>query len=288
MPCQYYLSVAGVRIQIEADHKLIENPEFVPFLIKPAEPDLQAIVRKTDVLPQVPEAPIYADDFCAVSKNKAGNLQKCFFNSAGGSYTVATYHADGKRVLIEYLPTCEYGALDLQHCFYCLGFEEYLLRKEKLCLHAACVDTHLGGILFSGVSGIGKSTQADLWCKYRGARQINGDRPILSKEGHKWLAWGSPYAGSSRYYVNDCCPVSAIVLLKQASACALRKLPPAEAFRGIWAGLTIRTWDASFVDAASALAIELATTVPVYEFCCTPDEDAVKFLEEELRKDDGL
>ena len=152
---------------------------------------------------------------------------------------------------------------------------------------AACVDTSLGGILFSGVSGIGKSTQANLWCKYRGAKQINGDRPILSKENGGWTAWGSPYAGSSNVHVNDSCDIAAIVLLKQAERCAIRKLSTAEAFRGVWAGLTVRTWDAAFVERASELTIELATGLPVYEFCCTPDEEAVRFLEEELRKDNN-
>lgn len=285
MSHNYYLSVAGVRILFEADYPLTVNAEFLPFLIEPEAADLHAVIRKTADMPRLPSNPIYADIFCTVSQNEAGNIQKFFFSSADGSYIVSTYPSNGEHILIEY-PSCyENGAPDLQNCFYCLGFEEYLLRRNKLCLHASCVDTPLGGILFSGPSGIGKTTQADLWCKHRGARPINGDRPILSQEGKNWLAWGSPYAGSSKVYVNDSCTVAAIVLLKQASTCTLRKLSLAEAFRGVWAGLTIRTWDRPFVEAASSLTIELVGTVPVYEFSCTPDEKAVAFLEEELRKE---
>lgn len=285
MPYHYYLSVAGVSILFEADYPLTVNAEFLPFLIEPTAADLHAVIRKTSSMPQLPSNPIYTDIFCTVSQNEAGNIQKFFFDSADGSYIVSTYPSNGEYILIEY-PSCyKNGAPDLQNCFYCLGFEEYLLRRNKLCLHASSVDTPLGGILFSGPSGIGKSTQAELWCQHRGARLINGDRPILSQEKKEWLAWGSPYAGSSKVYVNDSCTVTSIILLKQASTCALRKLSHAEAFHGIWTGLTVRTWDRSFVEAASSLAIELVSTVPVYEFCCTPDEKAVKFLEEELRKE---
>lgn len=283
MSRDYHLSVAGVKILVRTEQPLHQNTEFLPFLIEGTEPDMQMDVRRADTLPQIPQKPIYSDIFCAVTRNEEGFLQKLYFDGAEGSYSVSTYHPDGKYILMEYASS----ELDLQHCFYCLGFEEYLLRNDKLCLHASCVDTPVGGILFSGVSGIGKSTQADLWCKYRGAKQINGDRPILSKDDHGWVAWGSPYAGSSKVYVNESCKITAIVLLKQAGECSLRKLSAAEAFRGIWAGLTVRTWDADFVDRASELAIELATNVPVYEFACTPDEEAVKFLEEELRKENG-
>ena len=282
---RYYLSVAGVNILLGADQPLIENEEFLPFRKESTIPDLCAVIRQSDELPLPPQRPVYADQFFSVCENEAGQVQKFFFDNADGSYTVSTYHQNGKDILIEYRPSGAHSVPDLQNCFYCLGFEEYLLHRNKLCLHASCVDTPLGGILFSGVSGIGKSTQAELWCRYRGARQINGDRPILSKEGQTWLAWGSPYAGSSKVYVNDSCPVSAIILLKQAKACSLRRLSPSEAFRGVWAGLTIHSWDAAFVEKASALAVELIQTVPVYEFSCTPDEAAVIFLEEELRKE---
>ncbi|MBP3664299.1 MAG: hypothetical protein J6J03_03980 [Tyzzerella sp.] len=235
---------------------------------------------------KIPENPLYSDMFCAVARNSAGHLQKFFYgdNSATGGCVVSTYDVDNKHILIEYPLSYADKDLHLRSCFYWIGFESYLLQKSKLCLHASFIDTHLGGILFSGASGIGKSTQAELWCRYRSARQINGDRPILSKENDGWIAWGSPNAGSSRCYVNENSTVAAIVLLKQASMCTLRRLNPSEAFRGIWSGLTIRSWDPTFVDAASILAMDLVANVPVYEFCCTPDEQAVNFLEEELRR----
>lgn len=284
----YCLSVAGVHILLESDCVIVQNEEFLPFISKESTADILATIRMTRNIPKIPKKTLYADMFCAVAKNEAGYLQKFFFRSANAQKqcVVATYDSDNQHILIEYPDLDAYKQLTLSSCFYWLGFESYLLQKNKLCLHASFVDTHLGGILFSGTSGIGKSTQAELWCSYRGARQINGDRPILSKKGNGWIAWGSPYAGSSRCYINESSAVSAIVLLKQSSECTLRRLKPFEAFRGVWTGLTIRSWDSSFVDAASLLTMDLVATVPIYEFCCTPDEHAVNFLEAELRRED--
>lgn len=283
----YYLSVAGIKILFESDRTIVENEEFLPFVIEESTPDIHAIVRRADNMPKIPAEPLYADMFCAVAPNEAGHLQKFFFGSSNEQdhYVVSTCDPDNKHILIEYPRSPAYTQLTLSGCFYWLGFESYLLQKNKLCLHAACVQTHLGGILFSGKSGIGKSTQAELWCHHRNARQLNGDRPILSKAQNGWIAWGSPYAGSSKCYVNDSCPVTAIVMLQQAKTCSLRRLSPPEAFRAIWSGLTIRSWDSEFVETASLLVLDLLSQIPVFALSCTPDEQAVICLEQELGKE---
>lgn len=284
---QCCLRVAGLSVLFEADCPIAKSEEFAPFESEVKDPDILVTICKSKEKPKLPEKTLYKDMFYAVARRDDGCLQKFFYGNADdhNECVVATYDQNNKHVIIEYPDTVRYKQLTLTGCFYWLGFEAFLLQRDKLCLHASCVDTHLGGILFSGVSGIGKSTQADLWCKFRGARQINGDRPILSKENRGWKAWGSPYAGSSRCYVNDSCDIAAIVLLKQADHCKVRRLTPAEAFRGVWQGLTVRTWDTFFVEAASALLAELVVPIPVYEFSCTPDEHAVEVLEEELRKE---
>lgn len=285
---RYCLNVAGVRILLESDCTIAQNDAFQPFMIEEEKnADILVTVRMTENLPEIPEKTCYEDMFCAIAKSEAGYLQKFFFGSGDkkNQWVVSTYDMDNGYIKIEYPDADAYKKLTLTSCFYWIGFEAYLLYKNRLCLHASLVDTSLGGILFSGISGIGKSTQAELWCRYRGARQINGDRPILSKEAKGWAAWGSPYAGSSRCYINESCALSVIVLLKQDAECTLRRLSPAEAFRGIWAGLTIRSWDASFVEKASLLTMDLVASVPIYEFCCTPDEHAVNFLEAELRRE---
>ena len=287
MQCEHVLSVCGITLLLDTDRPLLESDAFRPFLTEASGPDVTAVFRKTAVLPPLPEKELYREACYRIGRSESGNLQKFFFENPDDPvcYAVAEYDGANRHIRVSYLEEYSRCVSEIRNCFFHLGFEELLLRRDKVSFHASCVETPLGGLLFSGVSGIGKSTQADLWCSHRGARQINGDRPILSREPEGWFAWGSPYAGSSRCYVNDRCPITAILLLKQGKECTLRRRPLPEAFRGIWVGLTVRTWDPSFVDKASTLTLELVQTVPVFEFCCTPDGAAVDYLEQALRKE---
>lgn len=285
---QYYLSIAGINILLDIDHSIEKNKEFHPFLTEKNEIDVHAVFLKCERLPSVQKQQVFQGNSYQIAVDRDGKYVKLFFESPEdpNCYAMSTYSdTENKQITVNYLESYSHCVSEMKNCFYLLGFESILLNRDKLCLHATCVDTALGGILFSGISGIGKSTQADLWCRYRNARYINGDKPIISKDNGKWMAWGSPYAGSSRFHVNDKCEISAIVLLKQAKQCDLRRLTLTEAFRGIWAGLTIRSWDTEFVKKASSLVFDLIMRVPVFEFCCTPDEESVSCLEQNLRKE---
>lgn len=282
----YHLTVAGVGITIQTPQPLTVTGSFLPFLTDAARPDYLVEYRENPNLPQPEDTPLYRSESYEVYPDGAGGFARWFYDGMDGFVRFVRVKEDrlSGRILAEYLPGKRELVSVIGNCFAFSGWESLLIRKNRLCFHAACVDTQLGGILFSGPSGIGKSTQADLWQRYRNARLINGDRPILSREQNGWLAWGSPYAGSSRCHVNDCCPVSAVVMLRQAPVCRLRRLAPAEGFRRIYAGMTMYSWDPEFVSTAVDLAMALALEVPVFEFECIPESNAVDFLERELRE----
>lgn len=284
---QLGLEIAGVSLAFQSFQHWEDEPSFAPFLKNVEHPDFQVIFHQTDMLPVIPDQVIHEDSCYRVHPDGKGGYLRSFFDAPRDftPYAVAEYDYDEGRVKISCLPKGFGCVSELHNSFFHIGFEAMLIHKERLCLHAACVDTPLGGILFSGPSGIGKSTQAELWCNCRGARQINGDRPILSKSQAGWLAWGSPYAGSSRCHINESCPVAAIVMLQQAEECSLQRLSQSEAFRAIWSGLTMYSWDKWFIEETSNLTIELIKTVPVFKLCCTPDEQAVECLEQGLRKE---
>lgn len=279
----YCLKIAGLTIAVETDQRHAVGRGFENFLTRCDDPDYRAVFQKAVKLPPFSTQVLHEDNCYRVHPDGKGGYVRTFFDAPRDLEPYALAVRDGRKIRVTYLKKGERCVSQMHNSFFHLGFESLLVREKRLCLHAAAVRTALGGILFSGRSGIGKSTQADLWCRYRGAEMINGDRPILAQSEDGWLAWGSPYAGSSRCHVNESCPVTAIVMLRQAPQCSIRRLNTAEAFRAVWSGLTVNSWDEQQVEDAADLTIELTASVPVFEFACTPEKEAVAYLEKELQ-----
>lgn len=282
----YYLEIAGISLHIQTFMKLKEYDAFFPFYKKTEKPDFKINFEQVNQLPVFEGQVVHEDECYRVHLDSDGKIVRSFFEAPKDfvPYAVARSNLNQGFVQIDCLSKGNHCVSEMHNSFFHIGFESLLIHKERLCLHASCVKSGYGSILFTGPSGIGKSTQANLWCQTHDAYEINGDRPVLSKSDSCWIAWGSPYAGSSRVHLNESCPIKAIVVLKQAESCQIRKLNLSEAFRAIWSGLTVYSWDKNFVEKASDLTIQLIQQVVVYELCCTPDERAVECLENELRK----
>lgn len=161
------------------------------------------------------------------------------------------------------------------YLFNICAIEKLLIRNKKIVLHSCYVKTGQGALLFSGNSGIGKSTQGALWEKYMQASVINGDRAVLGKRNGKWYAYGFPFSGTSGICYNVTCPLIGIVFLKQEKENKICRISPLEAVKLLWTQFTVNQWDADFVEVALGLINQIATDVPIYELCCTPDERAV-------------
>ena len=282
-----FISFSGIILQIDSDQPITVEESCRPFLTEPEKPRVHAVFSCVDSLSYQRGREVQRGLVWRYCRDDSGTTFRLFYAQPDSPepYACAVWDREGRAIRVEYLSRENSRVSSLMNCFFYLGMEQVLIRHDRLWPHAACVETEFGGILFSGVSGIGKSTQAELWCRCRNARQINGDRPILSRSEEGWLAWGAPYAGSSRCYVNDCCKVSAIVMLRQEKQCSLRRLSLSEAFREVWKGLALYSWDRDFMERASDLTMDLVANVPVFTFGCTPDEAAVDYLERELQNE---
>ena len=273
------LSIAGVPIRMELEQPVPMTEAFRPFLTE-EEPVYTGRFRQVPELGAIDERCQFTGNCFRVHPDGV----RSFFDAPRDltAYAAARTDLESGTVEVRYLEKGAHCVSQMDNSFFHLGFEGLLIRRDRVCFHAACIRTDLGGILFSGPSGIGKSTQARLWCEHRGAELINGDRPILQRTPEGFLAWGSPYAGSSRCFVNASVPVRAVVFLAQEPENRIRRLKTAEAFRRIYGQLTMYSWDPFFVERACDLAQALAEQVPCWELGCVPDETAVALLEENL------
>lgn len=160
--------------------------------------------------------------------------------------------------------------------------EELLLRHDALVLHSSLVSHKGKGVLFSGPSGIGKSTQAELWNQAFGAETLNGDRAVIRRTENGFRAGGSPWCGSSGIYRRDYIPVEAIVLLRQGKENRILLAEPKVAFREIYSQCIVHDWDREFVDRLCDLIQDLMGQVPVYILSCVPEESAAILAEKTI------
>ena len=160
-----------------------------------------------------------------------------------------------------------------------LGAEHLIARAGGFVFHSSYIEVGGKAILFTAPSETGKSTQADLWHRLRGAAIHNGDRSAVRWVNGGAYACGIPFAGSSSYCENVTLPLSAIVYLKQAPQTTIRRLKGAEAFRRVWEGCSVNTWDRTDVALISETVTKILSAVPVLELACTPDESAIIALE---------
>ena len=186
---------------------------FQPFLCAPGEAPLTVSLLPVQALPEVRGRELLRNYAFAVFRTEDGFF-RVFHDRREGDrpYAVGHLEQDGRET-IEYLEADRGFFSETANCFSHIALEALLLQRDAMILHASFVSTRYGGLLFSGVSGIGKSTQADLWQRYEGAELLNGDRTVLRRIDGVWTAFGSPYAGSSNCFVNESRPVRAIDLL---------------------------------------------------------------------------
>lgn len=163
-----------------------------------------------------------------------------------------------------------------------LALEKRMLLKNSLILH--CTYVRCGGkaILFSGPSGIGKSTQGSLWEKYRLAEIINGDRALLRQIDNLWYSCGWPVCGSSDICHNKAAAIHAIVMLSQGRENHVRRLSSIRAFTQLYSQITVNQWDREAQNRAINLLERLVTQVPVFHFQCNISEEAIICLEQAI------
>lgn len=278
--------IADLNFSIKSDFKSKSSEGFSEFLTEANTEDVQILFAE---VPQI-QVPKQQPDY-------EGVLYQAFYEDC---WSVRLYRDEKKRAFafsrydwnrhqtevfyessaLKFFETCEQQ-------FRYISFDAIMMSFKRLLFHSSLIETPYGGILFSGLSGIGKSTQAALWEANRGALQINGDRPILYKKNHKWMGSGSPYAGSSRCYVQKSIPIAAIVFLQKDKTCRVEHMRFLEAFKLAWEATVLNIWDRRYIELASNLVEQLVTEIPICRLCCTPDEEAVKTLESWLIKQQG-
>lgn len=143
-------------------------------------------------------------------------------------------------------------------------------------IHASSVAVGAEGVVFTGPSGIGKSTHSRLWLRHvEGSRLLNDDQPALRvMPGGEVFVCGTPWSGKTSCYRNERARLKAVFRMRQAGCNRAVRLGGVEAFCALIDNTSlIRSDRDSFAQISGTLA-DIAGKVPVYDFHNRPEAEA--------------
>ena len=148
-------------------------------------------------------------------------------------------------------------------------------QHEGLVVHASGVFDGEKGYLFTGLSGIGKSTMARLWLQ-QGAVIINDDRLVIMPDNGSFTIHNTPMP----YYVDvpKQATLKGIFLLSQSPENYCRPVSGAVAMMRFMANCMQHLHSDAFVKEHLVIVEAIASKVPIFELGFKPDSDVVELV----------
>ena len=293
---EFKVSVGGIIIEYIADESLLlkVSQAHQRFIVKQGEPDLSIKIHYGELPDLRLEEKLFdvreQGGVWALYRNQENFeliLTSPFFGPV--PYRVAVFDANfthgdlyirphassaGKEILVEQdaveIPCCDPTEYPLDEVI----FVNLLSRGRGVDFHACGVSTGDKGIIFSGVSGAGKSTMANLW-KKRDVSILSDDRIVVRRIDGRLFMFGTPWHGDARASLPEKAPLSAVYFLEKSQE--NRSIPlniTESAFR-----LMVRCFPTYYsrqgMEYALSFITELVQETPCYALQFTPDQRAI-------------
>lgn len=290
------LCLGGVKIRLDCERELQIEDVFLPFIIREMsgvsgqdekwkEADILAAVSWKWMEPPLRSAVKLGEDliqtyyrrdeknYCVVWEGEKGAISCVEYDD--------TFSCISCRIQERLLPVAPKSLGEILRYFPMRAIFQHF---HVLFFHAAQITYQGTGILFTGPSGAGKTTQARLWERFRNARIICSDRTLLRKQDGNWCSYGYPMDGSQPVRSGEVHAAGCIVLVKQSrdGKSSIKRLQAGKAAAQLMPQLVIDQWNVNARNQAAEDLFLLLEEIPVYQLTATMDEQAVVCLEEIL------
>ena len=213
---------------------------------------------------------------------RKGELERRSIGVQGGQQRYVVYEEMGNGGIgISFLKNLRAGLAHDTVFMSCLSLERHLAMHGCYILHCSCLDCRGEAILFSGPSGIGKSTHSSLWVKnIEGCKVLNGDRGLLvpRADGSGYDVCGWPVCGTSGICLNERRPVRAIIFMEQAAENSLLQDSVPRHFKSLAMQLTVNWWNRKASEKALDAVNDILSKVIVHTYAANMEDDAPQTL----------
>ena len=156
-------------------------------------------------------------------------------------------------------------------------------RNGLFAIHSASILYREKAWLFSGHSGMGKSTHTKLWHDLLGTPYVNGDLNLLGLQENRIMVYGIPWCGTSEIYTTKNYELGGIVLLgRDPEKDYLEELTPADKILRVMQRMISPTWKEGLLTQNLFFAEEIADRVPVLHLSCTKNPSAMEVIKAEI------
>lgn len=152
-----------------------------------------------------------------------------------------------------------------------------------IMIHASGIHFQGKGFIFSGISGKGKTTMAELWDSH-GARVIHDDRLIIRRTRNFYSMFNTPV------YRNDEAresPLDAIFIIEHGTENEALPLKGVKAITSLLSNCIQHNWGKSIIRQSLDAAIRICTDLPVYQLRFRPDHSVTDYLLRHSKKYGG-
>ncbi len=143
-----------------------------------------------------------------------------------------------------------------------------------IMIHASGIQFQEKGFIFSGISGRGKTTMAQLWDS-NGALVIHDDRLIIRRIRSFYKMFNTPV------YRNDEAresPLDAIFIIEHGTENEAIPLKGVKATTSLLSNCIQHNWGETIIRQSLDAAIRICTDIPVYQLRFRPDHSVIDYL----------
>ena len=146
---------------------------------------------------------------------------------------------------------------------------------DGFLIHASGVKDENNGYLFTGVSGIGKSTISQLW-KEQGALVINDDRLWIQQVDGEWKMFSTPMMNYIQKPLSS--PLSKMFLLSQSPENTISQVSKTQGSLRLMSNCIQHLFDREMIASHLDTIFELTKIIPVYELGFKPTYEVVEVI----------
>lgn len=280
----HVLSIAGLTIGLSAPEDFFPE-QFADFCIQNNSSALTDM--KIEIIPDMPK---HRQNGTVLLRNKELVVMQCaegyllLFPSLSGVMDVyLTDAGDYARIYCRKTASSEVKE-NLFHVIRHLFLYRAQLNSSYV-LHSASILYQEKAWLFSGHSGMGKSTHTALWHELFQTPYLNGDLNLITFQQGQPVVHGIPWCGTSGICTAKNYPLGGIILLNRGQTDYLETLSPEEKVLKVMQRLISPAWIPAQLQQNLDFSQQLTGRIPVYQLFCTKEPSAAYTMKAKIDED---